>query len=125
MSSEQVTLKQRQGDPVEAMAEVVRYGPGDRTTRAGTIAGAGVVLGGLSILVPGVHLISTWLLPLLGLGIAAYYYRIRAKVDRITGTCPNCGEAMSIGEVGTVTDEAVWVRCDKCSHPLELVLAET
>ncbi|HHO50636.1 MAG TPA: hypothetical protein ENK18_07115 [Deltaproteobacteria bacterium] len=125
MSSEQVTLRQRKGEPVEATAEVVRYGSGERTTRAGSIAGAGVVLGGLSILIPGVHLISTWLLPLLGLGIASYYYRIRAKVGRITGTCPSCGEAMSISDVGTVTDEAVWVRCDKCSHPLELVLAES
>ncbi|MBX2799901.1 MAG: hypothetical protein KTR31_19635 [Myxococcales bacterium] len=122
MTNETVTLKQRSGDPVEGTAVVTRYAATDRTTRAGAIALGGILLGGLSIVVPGVHLISTWLLPLLGLGIAAYVHRIHARVGTVRGICPSCGEDMAIEDTGAVADEAVWVRCDRCTHPMELIL---
>ena len=117
MAAHSIQLRPRDGEAVAATAEVVRYGPGDRTSRAGLIAGCGIALGAMSIVVPGVHLISTWLLPLLGLGIAAYVYRIEAKVGPIAGPCPSCGATMNIEAPGSVADEAVWVRCDQLSPP--------
>ena len=122
MATETVTLAQREGEPVSGTAEVTRYSAAARAARAWGLAIAGIVIGAASIVVPGVHLISTWLIPLLAIGLALYVRRIRARVGLINATCPSCGEPMSIESPGAVADEAVWVRCDKCTHPLELRL---
>ena len=125
MAIETVILAQRQGEPVQGTAEVTRYGAGARAARAWGLAIGGTVLGAASILVPGLHFVSTWLLPMLAIGLALYVVRIRARVGGITGVCPRCGEPMNVDSPGAVADEAVWVRCDQCMHPLELRLPES
>lgn len=107
---------------VAGSAEVTRYSSARRLGRAGAVALGGVVLGGLSILIPGLHLISTWLLPLLGIGVAGWLLSVHARVGLVEGTCPSCGQAMRIEGTGHVGSEAVWVRCNHCQHPLELVI---
>ncbi len=124
MATETVLLAPRQGDAVQGTTDVTRYGAGARAARAGGLLLGGLALGAATIVIPTVHLISTWLIPLLGAGVALYVYRVRARVGEITGTCPSCGEAMRIESPGAVADEAVWVRCDRCAHPLELRLGD-
>lgn len=120
MATETVELRDRSGAAVEAQADLRRYSDAARMARGLPIAVGGVVLGACSILIPAVHLISTWLLPLLGGFIGWYVYRIRLVVGAVRGTCPKCGEAFE-AEGGTWDErEALWLRCNHCAHPLQL-----
>ena len=124
MAIETVELRQRTGDPVQGTAEVTRRSAAVRATLALGIAVGGTLLGVATIVIPGVHLISTWLFPLLAVGIAVYVSRIHARVGPVSGSCPACAEELSIPAPGSIADEAVWVRCAHCQHPLELRLRE-
>ncbi|MCB9675951.1 MAG: hypothetical protein H6737_12585 [Alphaproteobacteria bacterium] len=118
---ESVSLKAREGGTGQGEADVVRFSNGQRLSKAVPIAIGGFVLGAASIVIPGVHLISTWAIPLLSLGIAWYFFGKRGSVRRVTGTCPACGEAMDAE--GGDWEDPMYVRCDKCEKPIQVLLA--
>jgi hypothetical protein len=82
----------RTRDRVEApvSVEITRYNLAIRLTRSLPIFVGSVILGAATIIVPGVHLISTWFIPLLGSGIALYVFRVHARIGTIDGRCPSC-----------------------------------
>src|SRR5690606_4394395 len=92
MASEAITLKSRDGDTVEGTAEVVRFGEASRMARAGALAFGGLVLGIASIVVPVLHFVSTWLLPLVGVLAAVHVYRTPLRISRVETSCPSCGQ---------------------------------
>lgn len=124
MATETLRLRTRDGREITGRAEVARVGASARLVRGGGLALGGLLLGGASIFVPGVHLISTWLIPLLAFGVAAYVVRIRARVGVVELTCPACGAEGRTEPVGALADEAVWIRCPSCAVPLELLLGD-
>ena len=117
LSAERLALRHEEV-PVEA--EITRIPQATRLLKGGGIAVVGILLGPATIWMPGVHMVSTWLLPLLGIGIGFYVYRIEMKLGTITGTCPSCTQRFEI-EGGTV-DEPMWLRCNHCQHPLEFLI---
>lgn len=120
-STEAITLRARDGACSDGQAQLTRWPLGVRAGRASAIAASGVLAGAASVIIPAVHLVSTWLIPLLSFGIAAYVLQVRARVDRIEGVCPKCGETLSAGPFGAATDdEPLWVRCPSCTLPLEV-----
>ena len=124
MSAETATLKLRDGRTIEVRADIRRYGAGSRAAKAGIIVVIAFVLGASSIMVPGVHFIAPWLVPILGLVIAGYIYNRVLIVDGVRGTCPDCDMAMDIKEGGSVGNDALYLRCPSCNIPLEFVVAD-
>ncbi|MCB9693953.1 MAG: hypothetical protein H6736_19265 [Alphaproteobacteria bacterium] len=118
---EEVTLEARKGGSGPATADIDRFSGGQRLMKALPIALGGLLLGAGSIVIPGVHLISTWAIPLLGFGIAWYYYSRVGAVGSVEGSCPACGEGM-VAEGGPWEDP-MWVRCPKCNEPLQVKLS--
>jgi hypothetical protein len=102
--------------------EITRYNLAIRLTRSLPIFVGSVILGAATIIVPGVHLISTWFIPLLGSGIALYVFRVHARIGTIDGRCPSCEAEFS--QNGGPYEDPMWIRCPSCSVPLELVLPE-
>lgn len=68
------------------------------------------------IVVPVVHLISTWLLPLVAILAAVNAIRTHARVSHVTGNCPACKGKLLLGggrAVFPVRDS-----CEHCGRPL-------
>ncbi len=118
--NEEVILRARSGEHGPARAAVRRFNGGQRIGKAVPFAAGGVLLGAGSVVIPGVHLISTWALPLLGFGLAWYMYSRVGAVDAVEGDCPACGEAMRAE--GGPWEEPMWVRCGRCNVPLQVEL---
>lgn len=124
MSDAPATLVARDGSTSAIRAELVTFGRSARWARAGGAVLAGIALGIVLIPVPPMHLVAPWLMPLLGLGLAAYLLGIRARIASIRGPCPRCAAEVAATELGSVGSEPVWVRCSGCGAPLEVRLPE-
>lgn len=102
----------------EGTARVVRRSAAWRAGAAAAVGLAGLVLGAASVLVPIVHLISVWAVPLLALGVGAYVWTLRLAVREIEGTCAACGAA--VVHPGGEHDDPMFIRCAACGDPLEV-----
>jgi hypothetical protein len=117
---EGVTLRMRDGRESQAQAEVQRVSPGARAVRVAVPVVGGLVLGAVTLPIPGLHFFAPWFLPLLGISMGVYLSRVSARVARISGPCPSCGAQVEATGLGSVGAEAVWLKCDACGAPLEL-----
>ena len=97
-------------------ADVARYSDAARLT-IGTMWIIGGFLGALMfIIVPVVHLITTWALPLGGILLGLRAYKRRVVFYQVAGTCPACRESIEL--VGGSIDDADWQSCPKCGIAL-------
>ena len=111
----------RDGRVAEVRVEVRRYSTGRRALTAAAIAGGFTVIGAATIVVPGVHFVAPWLLPILGIGIGIYLFRREMVIGTVEGDCPNCATPMTLTEGGAVGNDPLWLRCPSCTTPLEFV----
>jgi hypothetical protein len=85
----------------------------------GTLWIVGGLLGGLMfIIVPVVHLISTWALPLGGILLGLRAYRRRVVLYQVTAECPKCHAPIEFP--GGSIDDPAWQFCPKCKAPLKV-----
>ena len=73
------------------------------------------------LLIPVLHLITTWALPLAGAVAAAHALRTRVRVGAVRGECPSCGQEVDL-EVASTT-EAVQALCPGCRTLIEVAPA--
>ena len=74
--------------------DVARYSDAARIA-IGTLWIVGGFAGGaMFIVVPIVHLVSTWALPLGGILLGMRAFKRRVVLYNVAGTCPACGEAV-------------------------------
>lgn len=121
MTTEPVHLVTRDHRRSPATALVTRRSIGARLARAAPVALLGAVLGVASLPIPAAHLVLPWLLPLLGLGIAAYLASVHTIIGDVSGTCPMCAGAITV--TGGPLEDPMWLRCSACQAPLKLELA--
>jgi hypothetical protein len=119
VAMESALLIKRDGTESPCNAEIHRYAQPTRLLRAGVVAGGFLLAGAASIVIPTVHLLSTWLLPLIGFGIAYYVYKVETKVGAVSGNCPDCAADIQIDSAGTIDADPLWLRCGTCNLPLE------
>lgn len=117
---EEVTLATRDGKTGVGVTDVQRFSAGQRMSKAVPIAVGGTILGLCTIVIPGVHFISTWLIPLLSIGTAFYFYSKLGAIGAVTGTCPSCDK--DLAAEGGAWEEPMWVRCSACNTPVEVKL---
>ncbi len=120
MATEPFTLRTRRGASSEATAEVDRTPAATRWARAAGVAVVGTLVGLATIVVPTVHLVSVWAVPLLSWGVAAYTLTLRGKLRSVRGPCPACAVEIELGQQGELTDEVIWALCPKCNEPLKI-----
>lgn len=120
MARQSIQLRTRNDRSVPATARLRRYSAVERGMRAAVVAIGGTSLGIASVAIPGVHLISVWLLPMLSIGIGAYLLRVHTRVRGLQAICPQCTEDIDIDNVGALTSEAAWIRCPHCGLPLRI-----
>lgn len=118
---ENVTVEDREKSRSEGTAEVTRFSGSQRLMKAVGVGVGGTILGLCTIIIPGLHFVTTWLLPLLSIGIAIYLYGRKGAVAAVKTTCPACGDP--IEAEGGAWEEPMWVRCPKCQAPLQVILA--
>lgn len=121
MSTETAILKNRKGVEVEVQAEVKRYTASSRSLVAGGLVLTTTTLGLGTIVIPGLHFVGPWLIPLLGMAVAWYLYNRVMVVGNVTGDCPDCDKPMTITEGGSVGNDPMWLRCPHCHTPLEFL----
>lgn len=110
----------RHGDATRpAEAEVIRYTDATRISRGVGAIAAGILFGGICIIVPILHLITTWALPLLGIAAGVYLLNTRYKVKGLRGECPACGKEVELSSGSP--DGPVKAVCPKCRQFLEVV----
>ncbi|MCB9684277.1 MAG: hypothetical protein H6735_04450 [Alphaproteobacteria bacterium] len=120
MPSEPFELKTRRGVASVATAEVVRTSRGTRYARAVAICVGGILIGAGTIIIPLVHFVAPWGIPLLSFALAAYVLTLRGRVLAVEGPCPACGETASFGDQGTLSNDPIWVLCPHCKEPLQM-----
>ena len=116
---EQVTIEDRNKQQAEGTAEIHRFGPSQRLMKALAVGVGGTIVGLCTIVIPGVHFVAPWLLPLLSIGIAFYLYGRKGTCDSVKTTCPAC--SASIEAEGGPWEEPMWVRCPECEAPLQVI----
>jgi hypothetical protein len=70
------------------------------------------------IVVPIVHLVSTWALPLGGMLLGMRAFKRRVVIYNVSGECPECHEAVEF--VGGSVDDPSWQVCPKCKATLKI-----
>jgi hypothetical protein len=124
MDQQSVTLRDAQGHTAAAKAAYVSR---RSAVRRGIVASvwviSGFALAAPCLLVPVVHLFSTWALPLLGIVLGVRAWKHRIVVLQITGTCPACGQTIDLG--GGSIDDPDWQVCPTCHAPLMVDVSES
>jgi len=120
MASESIQLLTRDKQTAKAMAEITRYSDTTRLMRAGVVAIGGTVIGLCTIVIPVMHLISTWLIPLISWAIAWHIFGIQTVIGSVKGTCPGCDKAIELDGGPLASD--LWARCPHCALPMQYVV---
>jgi hypothetical protein len=114
------TITIRDGGDAErpAQAEVFRYSDGVRIAKATMFLVGGFLFGAACIVIPVLHFITTWALPLLGVIMFTRTLATRIEVRDIEGICPSCGEGFALS--GGPLHDPKWQICPKCRQPLRI-----
>ncbi len=115
-----ITLRTQDGRIAAAAATIERYSEAARIGKAVGFFVGGFVMGGACIIVPVLHLITTWALPLAGIVLGLRTLKIEQKLTRINGTCPACTQRIELRD-GPVKAN-IWRVCPECDKDLEIVL---
>ncbi len=122
MPEEPIRFEDQQNQFTLGTAEVVRYSTLARTTTATLYIVGGVLGGTVCILIPLVHLITTWALPLLGIFMGVRALRRHVVLYQPQGQCPHCGKPMQLP--GGSIDDADWQHCPHCQAILTVLLQQ-
>jgi hypothetical protein len=91
-----------------------------RLTRAGAVAGAGLVAALIALPIPLVHFVLVPGALLVGLTIGALRLRHREIFSSAEGACPFCGTRQKLGLAGKVFRLPRRVFCSNCRRQLDL-----
>ncbi len=120
MPEEPVVFKTADGESGPAVAEIAYYGSAARISRAILYIVAGFVGGAACIIVPVVHLLTTWGLPLVGILMGVRALRTHQRIVTVAGPCPGCGEPVDLPG-GSMTDAG---SCTACKASLTIILPD-
>jgi hypothetical protein len=118
MPKESISIHTAGGAETAGEAEIVRYSTSSRIIQA-TLWAIGGLLGGTAcIIIPVVHLFTTWGLPLLGILMAVRTMRREIVIHEPTGTCPHCKEKIELA--GGAANDPEWQVCPHCKTAIQV-----
>jgi hypothetical protein len=106
--------------PTEAQVVVEHLTLKARLTRAGAVAGAGLVAALIAVPIPLVHFILVPAALLIGLSIGAMRLRHKEIFSSAEGACPFCGTRQRLGLAGKAFRLPRRVFCSNCRRELDL-----
>jgi ribosomal protein S27AE len=109
-----VILRNEEGATRVATGTWQSFDVGARSVKAVGFAVGGVLCAMPLVLVPILHLVTTWLLPLLGMIAAVNAWRTQEKLTSIQGECPSCSDSVTL-EGGQVVDQ-MHDTCPACNR---------
>ena len=116
--AEAITFVSPDGTQAEGTADVIRYSPTSRAVRATLFVIGGLLGATACIVIPILHLFTTWGLPLLGIYMAVRTMRREVVLMDVHGTCPCCGKSIQLP--GGAMNEPAWQACPQCQEPLQM-----
>ena len=119
MPQESVNFENASGEKRAGQAsDIARYSDAVRIT-IGTLWIVGGLIGGtVCIVVPVVHLITTWALPLFGILMGLRAFKRRVVIYQPAGVCPSCDKPMELA--GGSIDDQTWQTCPQCKAALKV-----
>jgi hypothetical protein len=115
-------LRVETGETAAATGVFESYATGPRVAKSLGILLAGIGAGAALVVVPILHLVTTWALPLAGILGCLRIWRTHARVHSISGACPGCQEALQLE--GGRAAFPLRVDCPACHRPLFIDAAE-
>jgi ribosomal protein S27AE len=109
-----VQLRNEAGATQPATGQWAEHAASERGLKAAVFGVGGFLAAAPLILIPVLHLITTWLLPLLGIVAAVGAWRTSARLTRVRGDCPSCSESIQL-DGGRFT-AAMHDSCPACSR---------
>lgn len=123
MTRETITFHSPDAGEASGEAEVLRFSAAGRVALA-TLYVLGGLLGATAcIIIPGVHFITTWALPLLGVIMAVRTVRRDLIVHQPHGRCPSCGKHIEL--TGGPLDDPHWQKCPQCQAVVQIRVNES
>ncbi len=116
------TLRIDTGATAPAAGTLRVYDPGKQSLKAAGFALGGLALAGVLIFVPLLHLITTWLVPLLGFFLAWTTWRTDRTLTAIEGPCPGCKAPIRLD--GGRVEDPMWDQCPACKRPVQIILSK-
>jgi len=111
-------IRSQTGKAGDGVATLATIDPATRGGKAAAFVGVGVALALACIWIPIVHLITTWLFPLLGGVMAWKTWTTEATFAEVTAACPECGVALALKDKGAKFP--LREGCSSCSTQLEI-----
>lgn len=118
MSKLLLELKTETGSVRQATATIVHFSASQRFGKAALFLVGGVGLGAALIVVPILHLITTWALPLAGTIGCVNTLRTRSRLRDIDGVCPACENTLQ--HKGGRAVFPMRIDCPDCRRPLSI-----
>jgi hypothetical protein len=97
---------------------VARYSDAQRITLGTLYIVGGLVGGTVCLVVPVVHLFTTWGLPLVGILLGWRQFKRRVVIYQPAGVCPSCEQRLDL--VGGSFDDPSWQICPHCKSVLRV-----
>jgi len=117
-----LTVRSSNGGLGDGSAELHEIPDGERVGKAVGFVVVGFGLGAALIVVPILHLLTTWALPLGGLALGFNAWKTRARLGSMEGHCPACEAPLSLE--GSGANFPVRETCGGCGCALELERAD-
>ncbi len=115
-----LTLRAQDGRTASAGAVIDDYPSGARNAKAVMYFAGGFMGAAACIIVPFLHLITTWALPLAGILMGLRTLRIEHRLGEIAGTCPLCEQRIELR--GGPVKVSNWRVCPSCRKDVEVVI---
>ena len=116
--SQAFVLRAETGETTPAEGTLVRPSDSSRIGREVAFALAGFLGAAVCVFIPGVHLFTTWGLPLAGLLTARHVLNTRARIDGLGGQCPACKATIQLE--GGRFREPMFEPCPSCPRNLQI-----
>ena len=112
----QLTIQTEGGDARPGSGTFTAIDDKARIGKAVAFLVGGFVGAAVCIVVPVLHLITTWALPLVGVVAFVVVLGTKSTLTDISGSCPGCGEDITLK--GGKADFPLRDACPGCSRPL-------
>jgi len=111
-----LTVSTELGESCEGVGELREYGPLIRYSMSFGWLITALALATALLVIPVIHLITTWLLPIAGAVGFVSIIKTKATITKIKSDCPACKSAVLLR--GGRDDHGLRESCDECNRPL-------
>jgi hypothetical protein len=122
METREIVISNSDGGTSPGILHVRHFDGRKRLLRALGVLGACWGVGLATVIIPLVHFVVPPVMLVLGPVLAWRRYQVRMQNERVTGSCPSCGQTISI-DLDPSDVLPVWTYCPPSDDPIQLLPA--